>query len=76
MALGAQELFHADCAIAVTGIAGPDGGTPDKPVGTVWIAVAYGDHVRSQRFQFSKNRENNILRSCNNAMAMLLELLG
>ncbi|MDR1737250.1 MAG: CinA family nicotinamide mononucleotide deamidase-related protein [Candidatus Symbiothrix sp.] len=76
MALGAQELFHADCAIAVTGIAGPDGGTPDKPVGTVWIAVAYGDHVRSRRFQFSKNRENNILRSCNNAMAMLLELLG
>ncbi|MDR0547429.1 MAG: CinA family nicotinamide mononucleotide deamidase-related protein, partial [Dysgonamonadaceae bacterium] len=59
MARGAQQIFHSDCAMATSGIAGPEGGTPGKPVGTVWIAVAYGDLLCSRKFQFSKNRENN-----------------
>ncbi|MDR1683618.1 MAG: CinA family nicotinamide mononucleotide deamidase-related protein [Candidatus Symbiothrix sp.] len=75
MVRGAQNIFHSDCAIATTGIAGPDGGTPEKPVGTVWIAVAYRDLIVSRKFQFSKNRENNILRACNNGLAILMELL-
>jgi nicotinamide-nucleotide amidase len=75
MARGAQNLFHADCAIATSGIAGPDGGAPDKPVGTVWIAAACLDRLESQLFHFSKDRGNNILRACNNGMALLLDLL-
>ncbi|MDR2804389.1 MAG: CinA family nicotinamide mononucleotide deamidase-related protein [Dysgonamonadaceae bacterium] len=75
MALGAQRIFHSDCAIAVSGIAGPDGGSPEKPVGTVWIAAVCRDRLQSQLFHFSKDRGNNILRACNNGMAMLLELI-
>ena len=57
MALGARELFHADVALAVTGIAGPDGGSADKPVGLVYLAAATksGD-VEAQRLQLPGNR--------------------
>jgi nicotinamide-nucleotide amidase len=75
MALGAQRGFDTDCAIATSGIAGPDGGTSEKPVGTVWIAAVYKDKIRVEEFHFSKNRESNILRACNCGMMMLLELL-
>ncbi|MCL1932334.1 MAG: CinA family nicotinamide mononucleotide deamidase-related protein [Candidatus Azobacteroides sp.] len=76
MVVGAYRIFNTDCIIAVSGIAGPDGGTPEKPVGTVWIAVSYKGKVQSQLYHFSQNRESNILRACNNGIRMLLEIIN
>jgi nicotinamide-nucleotide amidase len=75
MVLGVQRIFQTDCAIATSGVAGPSGGTTEKPVGTVWIAVVYKGKYRSRKFHFSQNRESNILRACNCAIMMLLEIL-
>ncbi|MGC8864208.1 MAG: competence/damage-inducible protein A [Bacteroidales bacterium] len=71
MALGAKNLLGADYAIAVSGIAGPDGGTEQKPVGLTWIAVASPQGVLAQEFRFGNRRERNIQRA---AVAALNEL--
>jgi len=76
MAAGAYQAFQANCIIAISGIAGPGGGTPEKPVGTVWIAVSYKGAIQSQEYHFSQNRESNILRACNNGIRMLLEKIN
>ena len=60
MAKGALTQFNSDYSIAVSGIAGPGGGLPNKPVGTVWIAVANTHSVKTKEFHFFKNREQNI----------------
>ena len=75
MALGAQTRFDVDYAIAVSGIAGPDGGTAEKPVGLVWIAVAGKTDVVAQRFLFGQDRAINIERSSMAALFMLWRLL-
>ena len=57
MAEGARQLTRSTYALSVTGIAGPDGGTPDKPVGTVCFALAAADIVHRRRYQLWGNRE-------------------
>ena len=71
MAINAKRKFNTDYALATSGVAGPDGGTEDKPVGTVWIAFAFENEVISKKFHFEKNRERNIRRSALAAMSML-----
>ncbi|MBB6499404.1 competence/damage-inducible protein A [Pedobacter cryoconitis] len=75
MAAGAKTHFKTDYSVAVSGIAGPDGGTEDKPVGTVWIAVANKDGVVSKQFSFGNKRVQNIERSAIAALTMILKLL-
>ncbi len=58
MACGALSRGDADLAAAVSGVAGPGGGSAEKPVGTVWLAWATASECRSERRQFSGNREN------------------
>ena len=72
MAQGAMRALRCDFSIATSGIAGPGGGTADKPVGTVWIAVANKDSVISKKFHFTAIREQNIQRTVNTALLMLL----
>lgn len=71
MALGAQVRFDTDFAIATSGVAGPDGGTEEKPVGTTWIALATPDGIVSERFQFGEHRGRNIRRAALSALNML-----
>jgi len=72
MAYGARINFKTDYAVAVSGVAGPDGGTEDKPVGTVWVAVANSHHVIARLFSFSNRRAQNIERSAIAALSMVL----
>jgi nicotinamide-nucleotide amidase len=75
MAEGALLNFKSDYAIAVTGIAGPGGGLPDKPVGTVWIAVSSAQKTVRKKFTFGSKRQQNIERSATSALFMLNTLL-
>jgi nicotinamide-nucleotide amidase len=75
MVEGALLNFKSDYAIAVTGIAGPDGGTPDKPVGTVWVGVANAEKTITRKFLFGNKRQQNIERTAISALNMLNMLL-
>ncbi|MDO7744533.1 MAG: nicotinamide-nucleotide amidohydrolase family protein, partial [Pedobacter sp.] len=76
MALGAIAHFKTDYSVAVSGIAGPDGGTEDKPVGTVWIAVATKNGVVAKLHTFGNKRIQNIERSAIAALTMILNQLN
>ena len=71
MARGVCEKLKANCAIAVTGIAGPSGGTPEKPVGTVWIAVKGPRFEVAEKFVFSGDRLEIQSQSTTSALALL-----
>lgn len=75
MAQGARDRSKVDYAIATTGIAGPTGGTPTKPVGLVYIAIATPTTVVVRRFQFSGTRLENKDSACTEALRLLNELL-
>ncbi|MCF8367402.1 MAG: competence/damage-inducible protein A [Bacteroidales bacterium] len=71
MAEGARKVLKTDCAIATTGIAGPGGGTPEKPVGTTWIAVSTPIKTFAKKYQMGDQRERNIQRAALTALNML-----
>jgi len=71
MAIGAQTRLEADYVIAVSGIAGPEGGTAEKPVGTTWIAIATPDSVVTRHVLLGDHRERNIRRAALQALNML-----
>ncbi len=75
MASGALRHSQADFAVAVTGVAGPGGGSAEKPVGTVWIAVASVDEHTANRFQFNGDREAIREASLESALEALIDLI-
>lgn len=76
MAASIIKQFKVQCAIAVSGIAGPDGGTPEKPVGTIWICVLTPKGAQTRKFTFGEHRGRNIRRTALAAMDMLREQLS
>jgi nicotinamide-nucleotide amidase len=70
-----RAVYGSDYAVAISGIAGPGGGSSDKPVGTVWIAVADQHQCHAQRYSFGSDRHQNRVRACAAAMLMLIERL-
>ncbi len=75
IARGVRWLLNADLAIGASGVAGPGGGTPDKPVGTVWIGLAAPDGEWTRHFRFPGDREQNKALSAQAALEMVFEYL-
>ncbi len=75
MAKGALARLKTNYTIAVSGIMGPGGGLPDKPVGTVWIAVASNNFIQAEKYQFRFDRQRNIALTASTALNMLRKLI-
>ncbi len=71
MANNVREIMQTDIAVSTTGIAGPDGGTDEKPVGTVWIGIATKERVFAKKYQFGNQRERNTNWTLQTALNML-----
>jgi nicotinamide-nucleotide amidase len=75
MVKGVLAQLDTDFAIATSGIMGPDGGTPEKPVGTVWIAVGSHKHIHARQFSFRFDRQRNIELAATNALNLLRKFI-
>lgn len=75
MAGGIRDLFNVDIGLAVTGIAGPDGGTKEKPVGMVYIALSAGKDIMSKKFLFKGVRREIKTQAAEDALLMLKNYL-
>ena len=75
MAKGAMKSLKTDCSMATTGIAGPGGEEPGKPVGTIWIAAAWGEKIVTFKQQGDEGRLKNIEKAIKKAVNLLSELL-
>lgn len=75
MVTGALKTMATDIAVAVSGIAGPDGGTPDKPVGTIWLAIGDQKLIKTEKLQLGKNRLKNIEYTAIHALNMIRKFL-
>ena len=73
MAAGARKILNTDIAVSATGIAGPTGGSPEKPVGLVFIGIAFGEKVISKKFLFTGEREGIKAETCKEAVKFLVE---
>ena len=76
MAEGARDRLGADVTLAVSGIAGPTGGTPDKPVGTIWLAAATQEETRTQLLTLGKDRERNVQYASVMGLNLVRKLVG
>ena len=75
MVKGAMKALKTDCAIATSGIAGPGGGTPEKPVGTIWMAAACRGAVVTRKEEGDLGRAGNVQRTIQDALSLLYDVL-
>ena len=75
MSLGVSSLLGTDCAVATSGIAGPGGAVPGKPVGTVWMSAKCGDRLVTECRRFPGSRDRVIERATTHVTLMLIKLL-
>jgi len=75
MALGVRRTFAADVGLAVSGIAGPGGGTPDKPIGYTWVGLSTCEHLDARQFTWDQDRLGNKALSAEATLQVLVDFL-